>query len=50
MSSLVENYQLQTASFVRELVLIREGTIELSNSVSLSRLKLDQLVHAVSTF
>jgi len=45
-----EDYQLQTASFVCEIiVLIREGTIELPNRVSLSHLELDQLVHVVST-
>jgi len=48
-SKLVKDYQLQTASFVREIILIREGTLELSNRVSLSRLELDQLVHVVST-
>jgi len=48
-SKLVKNYQLQTASFIRKLVLIREGTLELPNRVSLSRLELDQLVHVVST-
>ena len=46
---LVTDYQLQTASFVRELVLLRESTLELSNRVNLSRLELDQLVHVVST-
>jgi len=46
---LVKNYQLQTASFVREIVLIKEGTLILPNCVSLSRLELDQLVHVVST-
>jgi len=48
-SNLVKNYQLQTASFVREIVLIREGILELPNRVSLSRFELDQLVHVVST-
>jgi len=48
-SKLVENYQLQTASFAREIVLIREDTLELPNLVSLSSLELDQLVHVVST-
>jgi len=46
---LVKNYQLQTASFVRETVLIREGSLELPNCASLSRLELDQLAHVVST-
>jgi len=46
---LFKDYQLQTASFVREIVLIREGTLELPNPVSLSRFELDQLVHVVST-
>jgi len=36
-SKLFKDYQLQTASFVREIVLIREGTLELPNPVSLSR-------------
>jgi len=45
---LVKDYQLQTESFVREIVLIREGTLELPNRVSSSRLELDQLVHVVS--
>jgi len=44
-SKLVKNYQLQTASFVYEIVLMREGTLELPNGVSLSRLEIDQLVH-----
>jgi len=48
-SKLVTNYQLQTARFVREIVLIREGTLGLPNRASLSRLELDQLVHVVST-
>jgi len=48
-SKLVEDYQLQTASLVCEIVLIREGTLELSNRVSLSCLKLHQLVHIIST-
>jgi len=49
-SKLVTNYyQLQTASFVREIVLIGEGTLELPNRVSLSRLELDHLVYVVST-
>jgi len=48
-SKLVKNNQLQTASFVRELVLIIEGTLKLPNRASLSRLVLDQLVHVVST-
>jgi len=43
-----KDYQLQTASFVREIVLIRRGTLEFSNRLSLSRLELDQLVHVVS--
>jgi len=43
-SKLVTNNQLQTARFVREIVLIREGTLELPNRASLSRLELDQLV------
>jgi len=42
-SKLVKDYQLQTASFVHEKVSIRETAEELSNSVSLSRLELDQL-------
>jgi len=46
--NLVRDYQLQTASFVIEIVLIREGSLELSNRVSLSRLELDQLVHVMS--
>jgi len=41
MYKLVKDYQLQTASFVLEIVLIREGTLELSNRVSLSRLELE---------
>jgi len=45
-SKLVKDYQLQTASFVREIILIRE---KLPNRVSLSRLALDQLVHVIST-
>jgi hypothetical protein len=45
----VKDYQLQTASFVRELVLLRDSTLELSNSVNLSRSEFDQLVHVVST-
>jgi len=48
-SKLVKNYQLQTASFVLEIVLIREITLELPNRASLSRLELDQLVHVIST-
>jgi len=48
-SKLVKNYQLQTASFVGEIVLIRKGTLELPNRASLSYLELDQLVHVVST-
>jgi len=48
-STLFKDYQLQTASFVCEIVLIREGTLELPNPVSLSCFELDQLVHAVST-
>jgi len=50
-SKLVKDYQLQmqTASFVRGIVLITEGTLELPNRVSLSCLELDQLVHVVST-
>jgi len=47
--SLLKNYQLQAASFVSEIVLIRERTIELPNRVSLSRIESDQLVHVVST-
>ena len=46
---LVNDCQLQTASFVRELVLLRESTLELSNCVIFSRLELDQLVHVAST-
>jgi len=46
---LVKNYQLQTASVVREKVLVTDGILELSNRVSLSRLELDQFVH-VSTY
>jgi len=34
-SKLVKNYQLQTASFVRTIVLVREGTLELPNRASL---------------
>jgi len=48
MFKLVRDNPLQIASFVRELVLIRGSTSELSNRVSLSRLKLYQLVHVVS--
>jgi len=48
-SKLFKDCQLQTASFVREIVLIWEGTLELPNPVSLSRFELDQLVHVVST-
>jgi len=43
-SKLVNDYQLQTASFVRNIVLMREDTLELSNRVRLSRLELDQLI------
>jgi len=49
LSKLFKDYQLQTASFVRERVLIREGTLELPNLVSLSRFELDQLAHVIST-
>jgi len=48
-SKLVKDYQLQTASFVREIVLIAESTLELPNRGNLSRLELDQLVHVAST-
>jgi len=48
-SKLFKDYQLQTARFVREIVLIRESTLELPNPLSLSRFKLDHLVHVVST-
>jgi len=46
---LLKNYQLQTASFVHEMVLIREGALELPNHAGLSHLELDQLVHVIST-
>jgi len=46
---LVKVYQLHTASFVCQLILIRESTLELSNRVSLSRLESDQLVHVIRT-
>jgi len=36
---LVKDYQLKTANSVREIVLIREGTLELPNRVSLPRLE-----------
>jgi len=48
-TKLVKYYQLQTVSFVRDIVLFRECTLELSNRVSLSLLELDQLVHVAST-
>jgi len=40
---------MQTASFVRKIVLFREGTLELPNPVCLSLFELEQLVHIVST-
>jgi len=40
MSKLVKDNQLQTTSFVHEIILIREGILELSNRVSLSRLEI----------
>jgi len=48
-SKFVKYFQLQIANFVHEIVLIREGILELPNRASLSRLELDLLVHVVST-
>ena len=48
-SQSVEDSQLQTASFVRELVFLREQSFELSNSLSLSRSELDYIIQVIST-
>lgn len=47
--NLVEDYHLHMAHFVRELVSLREHTLELSNSVIWSRDELDKLIHDVCT-
>ena len=46
---LVEDYQLNTAFFVGELVSLRESTLKLSNDVHFCREELDQLVEDVCT-
>jgi hypothetical protein len=48
-SHLVDDSQLRMASFVRELALLRERSLELSNNLLFSRSELDFLVQVIST-
>jgi glycogen synthase len=45
--SSIEDVQLQSACFVRELVQVRDNTLELSGGLHLSREELDELLQCV---
>jgi hypothetical protein len=44
-----DDHQIRTASFVYELILLREHDLVLSNNVDLSRDELDQSINVVCT-
>jgi len=47
--NVVGGFQLETAGFVRELVLLRDNKLEFSNGVVCSREELDQLLFVLCT-